>query len=76
MTFLSEDSAEYDHNINIKTTDDLEWFKWAELGILVGGKIMQINKNISPPNHVKLYKDEGQKSLNFKTLRLSRMKMQ
>lgn len=38
MTFLSEDLAEYDHNINIKTTDDLEWFKWAELGILVGGE--------------------------------------
>lgn len=56
----------------------LEWFKWAELGITGGErgkKLCRLTRAFLALNHVKPCKDEGQKSLNFKTLRLSGTKM-
>lgn len=77
--FSSDDSAEYGHNVNINTTDDL--FRVVQVGRASnirgekGKEMMQINKSISGIESCTLYKKEGQKSLNLKRLRLSGMKM-
>lgn len=54
----------YFHNVNIKSTDDLKWFKWAELGITGknnGKKLYRLTKAFLALNHVKLHKDKDQK---------------
>lgn len=68
------------NNVNIKTT--YYFFRVVQVGRARnirgkrGKKLCRLIRAFLALNQVKLYKDEGQKSLSFKTLRLSGMKMQ
>lgn len=68
------------NNVNIKTTDYffrvVQVARARNIGGKRGKKLCRSTRAFLALNHVKPYKDEGQKSLSFKPLRLSGMKMQ